>query len=99
ALGVLALGAASIGLAAPATWAATMDLGGARFAASVMAVANMAGEPGALLCPGAGGGILHAPRGRREPVVRMLPRAPFPRRLCWIFLELEPDRSLGPKFP
>ena len=44
ALGVLALGAAAIGLAAPATWAATMDLGGARSAASVMALANMAGN-------------------------------------------------------
>ena len=59
ALAALGLGAAVSGLAAPATWAATMDVGG-KSATSIMAIINMSGNLGAYLCPIAVGAILDA---------------------------------------
>ena len=59
ALAVLASGVTLAGLAGPATWAATMDLGG-KSSTSVMAVLNMSGNVGAFLCPVAVGTILDA---------------------------------------
>jgi MFS family permease len=96
ALGILALGAASIGLAAPATWAATMDLGGVRHAASVMALANMAGNLGAFLCPVSVGAILDASGGRWNLVLLMLAAVSFTGGLCWIFFDPEECRRPGP---
>jgi MFS family permease len=96
ALGLLALGAASIGLAAPATWAATMDLGGARFAATVMALTNMAGNLGAFLCPVAVGAILDASGGRWSLVLLMLAAVAFTGGLCWIFLDPQEQSSSRP---
>jgi MFS family permease len=95
ALGVLALGAAAIGLAAPATWAATMDLGGVRSAASVMALANMAGNLGAFLCPVAVGAVLDASGGRWNLVLLMLASVSLVGGLCWIFLDPECAGSAG----
>ena len=59
ALAALGLGAAISGLAAPATWAATMDVGG-KSATSIMAIINMSGNLGAYACPKAVGKILDA---------------------------------------
>ncbi len=53
----LTLSTVASGFAAPATWAATMDVGG-KSSASVMAVINMTGNLGAFLCPIAVGAIL-----------------------------------------
>ncbi len=96
ALVVLALGAASLGLAAPATWAATMDLGGARSAASVMALANMAGNLGAFLCPIAVGAILDTPGGHWNLVLLMFAAVALGGSLCWVFLDPETSRSARP---
>lgn len=93
ALGVLALGAAAIGLAAPATWAATMDLGGARSAASVMALANMAGNLGAFLCPVAVGAVLDASGGRWNLVLLMLAGVSLVGGCCWVFLDPQPVQA------
>jgi MFS family permease len=96
ALIVLALGAASLGLAAPATWAATMDLGGGRSAASVMALANMAGNLGAFLCPVAVGAILDTWPGRWDVVLLMFAAVSVVGGLCWIFLDPDATRSSCP---
>jgi MFS family permease len=95
ALIVLALGAASLGLAAPATWAVTMDLGGSRSAASVMAVANMAGNLGAFLCPVAVGAILDTWPGRWDLVLLMLAAVSGLGALCWIFVDPDSGRVAG----
>jgi nitrate/nitrite transporter NarK len=91
ALIVLALGAASLGLAAPATWAVTMDLGGSRSSASVMAVANMAGNLGAFLCPVAVGAILDTWPGRWDIVLLMFAAVSGLGALCWTLID--PDAS------
>jgi MFS family permease len=90
ALAVLALGSAALGLAAPATWAATMDLGGGRSAASVMAVANMAGNLAAFLCPLAVGAILDHTGGNWNLVLLMLTAVALCGALCWLLLDPEP---------
>ena len=90
---MLALGAASLGLAAPATWAVTMDLGGSRSAASVMAVANMAGNLGAFLCPVAVGAILDTWPGRWDIVLLMFAAVSGLGAVCWVFVD--PDASRG----
>jgi MFS family permease len=87
ALCLLALGAASLGLAAPATWAATMDIGGGQSAASVMALANMAGNLAAFLCPIAVGAVLDASSGNWNLVLLMLSAVASCGALCWIFLD------------
>ena len=84
ALCVLGLGAVATGLAAPATWAATMDLGGARSAASVMALANMAGNLGAFLCPMAVGAILDVFGGRWNLVLLMFAAVSLAGGVCWV---------------
>jgi MFS family permease len=86
ALSLLALGALSLGLAAPATWAATMDIGGGRSAASVMALANMAGNLAAFLCPIAVGAVLDSSAGNWNLVLLMLTAVALCGALCWIFL-------------
>jgi sugar phosphate permease len=89
ALMVLALGAAASGMAAPATWAATMDVGG-KSATSVMAIANMSGNAGAFLCPVAVGAILDAFPERWALVLLMFALVSIAGGLCWLFLD--PDR-------
>jgi nitrate/nitrite transporter NarK len=91
ALCVLALGAASLGLAAPATWAATMDIGGSRSAASVMALANMAGNLAAFLCPIAVGAILDHTEGNWTLVLAMLTAVALCGAVCWIFVNPDPS--------
>lgn len=93
ALIVLALGSAALGLAAPATWAVTMDLGGTRSAASVMAVANMAGNLAAFLCPVAVGAILDTWPGRWDVVLLMFAAVAALGALCWIFVDPDERRS------
>ena len=93
ALVVLALGAASLGLAAPATWAVTMDLGGSRSAASVMAVANMAGNLGAFLCPVAVGAILDSWPGRWDIVLLMFAAVSGLGAVCWVFVDPDASRT------
>jgi MFS family permease len=89
ALAVLGLGAASLGLAAPATWATTMDLGGGRSSASIMALANMAGNLAAFLCPVAVGAILDLLPGRWDMVLLMFAAVSITGGVCWIFLDPE----------
>jgi MFS family permease len=89
ALLVLAVGAVSMGLAAPATWAATMDLGGTRSSASVMALANMAGNLGAFLCPVAVGAILDASGQSWNLVLLMLAGVSALGGLFWMLLDPE----------
>ena len=93
ALTVLAIGAASLGLAAPATWAVTMDLGGSRSAASVMAVANMAGNLAAFLCPVAVGAILDTWPGRWDIVLVMFASVAGLGALCWAFVDPDASRT------
>ena len=57
ALAALTIGITFGGFAGPATWAATMDVGG-KSSTSVMAFLNMTGNVGAYLCPAAIGWIL-----------------------------------------
>jgi MFS family permease len=95
ALAVLALGSASLGLANPATWAATMDLGGGRSSAELMAIANMAGNLAALLCPIAVGAVLDASGGRWSLVLLMLACVAFTGALCWVNLDPEPAETHG----
>jgi MFS family permease len=91
-LTVLALGAAASGLAAPATWAVTMDVGGDS-AASVMALANMSGNCGAFLCPVAVGAILDAFPDRWEFVLLMFAMVSIAGGICWLFVD--PDQKTG----
>jgi MFS family permease len=90
ALAALALGAAASGLAAPATWAVTMDIG-AGSAASVMALANMSGNLGAFICPIAVGAILDAFPERWGLVLLMFAVVSITGGLCWLLLD--PDRK------
>jgi hypothetical protein len=58
-----------------------------------MALANMAGNLGAFLCPVAVGAILDASGGRWNLVLLMLASVSLVGGLCWIFLDPEPARS------
>jgi MFS family permease len=89
ALAALAVGAAASGLAAPATWAVTMDVGG-RSAASVMAIANMSGNLGAFLCPIAVGALLDAFPERWGLVLFMFALVSILGGVCWLLLD--PDQ-------
>jgi nitrate/nitrite transporter NarK len=89
ALAALAIGAAVSGLAAPATWAATMDVGG-RSSTSVMAIVNMAGNLGAFLCPLAVGAILDAFPDRWGLVLLMFGIVSICGGICWLLVN--PDR-------
>jgi len=93
ALAVLGLGAATMGLAAPATWAATMDLGGRHSSATIMALANMAGNLGAFLCPVAVGAILDHSSGRWDLVLIMFAAVSIAGGICWIFLDPDATRT------
>jgi len=86
ALAILALGMAVAGLAGPATWAATMDLGG-KSATSVMAVLNMSGNLGAFLCPIAVGAILDAFPERWGLVLLMFALVYLAGGLCWLLTD------------
>jgi MFS family permease len=90
ALVILAVGAAFSGLAAPATWAATMDVGG-RSSTSVMAFINMAGNLGAFLCPVAVGGILDLFPERWGLVLLMFGIVSICGGVCWLLVD--PDRA------
>jgi MFS family permease len=83
ALMALSLGSLSSGFAAPATWAATMDIGG-KSSASVMAVGNMTGNLGAFLCPIAIGAILQAFPERWSLVLLMLALVSIAGGLSWL---------------
>src|SRR5262249_49726071 len=83
ALAVLASGVTAAGLAGPATWAATMDLGG-KSSTSVMAVLNMSGNLGAFLCPIAVGWILDAFPERWSLVLLMFSMVYIFGGLCWL---------------
>jgi predicted MFS family arabinose efflux permease len=83
ALAILASGALVAGLAGPATWAATMDLGG-KSSTSVMAVLNMSGNVGAFLCPVAVGQILDAFPERWGLVLLMFAVVYIIGGICWL---------------
>ena len=83
ALAVLASGVTLAGLAGPATWAATMDLGG-KSSTSVMAVLNMSGNVGAFLCPIAVGAILDAFPERWSLVLLMFSMVYITGGICWL---------------
>ena len=85
ALVALALGLTAGGFAGPATWAATMDLGG-KSSTSVMAILNMTGNLGAYLCPRAIGGILDAFPERWDLVLLMLAAVYILGGLCWLLV-------------
>ena len=89
ALAALGLGAAVSGLAAPATWAATMDVGG-KSATSIMAIINMSGNLGAYLCPKAVGVILDAYPERWDFVLFMFAMVSITGGICWLLVN--PDR-------
>jgi MFS family permease len=86
ALIALTLGMMIAGVAGPATWAATMDVGG-RSATSVMAILNMSGNLGAYLCPRAIGGILDEFPERWDLVLLMLAVVYLIGGLCWLPLD------------
>jgi MFS family permease len=88
ALVAVALGMTASGFAGPATWAATMDVGG-RSSTSVMAVLNMSGNLGAFLCPIAIGAILGAFPEGWNLVLLMLAMVYIIGGLCW--LPVDPD--------
>jgi MFS family permease len=90
ALAALGLGAAVSGLAAPATWAATMDVGG-KSATSIMAIINMSGNLGAYLCPKAVGAILDAYPERWDLVLFMFAMVSITGGICWLLVN--PDRA------
>jgi MFS transporter, ACS family, D-galactonate transporter len=92
ALAALTLGAAVSGFAAPATWAATMDVG-RESSTSVMAILNMSGNLGAFLCPIAVGRILHAFPEGWGLVLLMLAIVYLAGGLCWLLVD--PDEVVG----
>jgi MFS family permease len=92
ALAALVVGITVGGFAGPATWAATMDVGG-RSSTSVMAILNMTGNLGAYLCPRAIGGILDTFPERWDLVLLMLASVYIVGGLCW--LPVDPDARQG----
>jgi MFS family permease len=81
------------GFAGPATWVATMDVGG-KSVTSVMAILNMTGNLGAYLCPLAIGAILNAFPERWDLVLLMLAVVYIAGGLCWLPIDLD-VRSTG----
>ena len=95
ALAVLASGVTLAGLAGPATWAATMDLGG-NSSTSVMAVLNMSGNVGAFLCPVLVGAILDAFPERWSLVLLMFSMVYITGGICWLLTDTgKPMRGTG----
>jgi MFS family permease len=90
----VALGMTASGFAGPATWAATMDVGG-RSSTSVMAVLNMSGNFGAFLCPIAIGGILGAFPEGWNLVLLMLAMVYIIGGLCWLPVDPDAPRLAG----
>ena len=64
-----------------------MDLGGSRSAASVMAVADLAGNLGAFLAPVAVGAILDTWPGRWDIVLLMFAAVSGLGAVCWVFVD------------
>ena len=95
ALAVLATGVTLAGLAGPATWAATMDLGG-KSSTSVMAVLNMSGNLGAFLCPVAVGAILDAFPERWSLVLFMFSMVYITGGICWLVTDTGKPFRLKP---
>jgi MFS family permease len=81
----LTVGAVASGFSAPATWAATMDIGG-ESSASVMAVINMTGNLGAFLCPVAVGAILENFPERWGLVLLMLGLVSIAGGISWLWV-------------
>jgi nitrate/nitrite transporter NarK len=92
ALVALALGLTAGGFAGPATWAATMDLGG-KSSTSIMAILNMIGNLGAYLCPRAIGWILDAFPERWDLVLLMLATVYILGGLCWLLVNPDTRKS------
>jgi MFS family permease len=90
AMAALGLGAAVSGLAAPATWAATMDVGG-KSATSIMAIANMSGNLGAYLCPKVVGVILDTYPERWDLVLLLFAMVSITGGICWLMVN--PDKA------
>jgi MFS family permease len=88
ALATLALGISISGFAGPATWAATMDVGG-KSSTSFMAILNMSGNLGAYLCPSVTGMILDAFPERWDLVLLMLAAVYITGGICR--LPIDPD--------
>jgi nitrate/nitrite transporter NarK len=82
----LVLGSTVSGLSAPATWAATMDVGGTS-SATIMAVVNMTGNFGAFLCPIAVGEILKAFPERWGGVLLMLALVSIAGGWFWLLVD------------
>jgi nitrate/nitrite transporter NarK len=82
----LTLGTVVSGFSAPATWAATMDIGG-KSSASVMAVINMTGNLGAFLCPIAVGAILDTFVERWGLVLLMLALVSIAGGVFWLLVD------------
>jgi MFS family permease len=99
ALVALTLGSAASGFSAPATWAATMDVGG-KSSGSVMAVGNMTGNLGAFLCPVAVGAILDTFPGKWGTALLMLAIVSITGGLCWLLVNSDvrewSDRAPSP---
>jgi nitrate/nitrite transporter NarK len=92
ALAALVMGMTLAGFAGPATWAATMDVGG-KSSTSVMAVLNMSGNLGAYLCPKAIGWILETFPERWDLVLLMLAIVYITGGLCWLPVDPDTRRS------
>jgi nitrate/nitrite transporter NarK len=92
ALVALALGLTAGGFAGPATWAATMDVGG-QSSTSVMAILNMTGNLGAYLCPRAIGWMLDVFPERWELVLLMLATVYILGGLCWLLVNPDTRNS------
>jgi MFS family permease len=86
ALAALVVGITFSGFAGPATWAATMDVGG-KSSTSVMAILNMSGNLGAYLCPKAIGWILQTRAERWDLVLLMLTMVYIAGGLCWLAVD------------
>lgn len=93
AVAMLSLGAFLSGLAAPTTWAATMDICG-RHTALGFAIMNMSGNIGAIACPIAVGYLIdhiRATNGNWDWVLVMFAGIYFAGSLAWLFLN--PNQS------
>ncbi|WP_406693922.1 MFS transporter [Singulisphaera sp. Ch08] len=90
---MLSLGAFLSGLAAPTTWAATMDISG-RHTALGFAIMNMSGNIGAIACPIAVGYLIdhiRATNGNWDWVLYMFAAIYLAGSLAWLFLN--PNKS------
>jgi MFS family permease len=91
ALVLISLSSACAGISAPATWAATMDIGGPA-SASLMAFGNMVGNLGAYLCPAAIGLMLKLNPNGWSSILLMIAIVLMIGGICWLFLNPEPKK-------